>query len=155
MDTRQQLLLSWSSPVFVISFCVGVWFVGGFVPPHDPIASATDIAAFYQSNPVRTRTGLLITMFAAAIWVPWAAVLSAQMKRMGNHALSDTQFGSGVVTSAFVILPIMIWLAAAFRPDRDPELLLIFNDFTFHSGSMEKMAPDSALSDWPQALQKA
>ena len=131
MDNNQQLMLTWASPVFVVTFCIGVWFVAGFVPPHLPTAGADEIAAFYQTDPLRIRTGLLITMFAATVWIPWAAVLSAQLKRMQQFALADVQFGCGIATSCFVILPVMIWWTAAFRPDRDPELLLMLNDFAF------------------------
>jgi len=131
MDKKQQLLLTWSGLIFVITFCVGVWFVAGLVPPHSPGASATEIAAFYQSHPGRIRTGLLITMFAATMWIPWAAVFSAQLKCMRQPTLADVQFGCGIATSCFVILPVMVWWAAAFRHDRDPEILLMFNDFAY------------------------
>ena len=131
MNPKLQMLCAWAGPAFVISFCVVIWFVAGFVPPHLPMASAADIAAFYQNDPSRIRTGLLITSFAATLWIPWAAALSTQMKRMGNPVLADTQLGCGIATSVFVILPIFVWMAAAYRPERNPELLLFFNDFAF------------------------
>lgn len=89
MDSKQQMLCAWAGPAFVILFCIGIWFVAGFVPPHLPTATATEIAAFYQSDPSRIRIGLVITMFAATTWIPWAAALSAQMKRMNNYVLAD------------------------------------------------------------------
>lgn len=131
MNPRLQLLCAWAGPAFVVSFCVGIWFVGGFVPPHAPSASAADIAAFYQDSPGRIRVGLLITMFSATLWIPWAAALSAQLRRMCHPVIADTQFGAGIATSVFVILPMMVWLAASYRPERNPELLLFFNDFAF------------------------
>ena len=131
MNPKIQMLCAWAGPAFVVSFCVGIWFVAGFVPPHLPSASGADIAAFYQSDLSRIRIGLLITSFAATLWIPWAAALSAQLKRMVNPVLADTQLGCGIATSVFVILPIFVWMAAAYRPERNPELLLFFNDFAF------------------------
>jgi hypothetical protein len=125
------MMCAWAGPAFMISFCIGIWFIAGYVPPVAPAATADQIAAFYQANPERIRIGLLLTMFSATLWIPWAAALSAQMKRMCHSVLSDTQLGCGIATSVFVILPVEVWLAASFRPDRDPALLLFFNDFAF------------------------
>ena len=131
MDARSQMLCAWAGPAFVVSFSIGIWFVAGFVPPHSPMSNAADVAAFYQSNPTRIMIGLFITSFAATLWIPWAAALSAQMKRMGSPVLADAQLGCGIATSVFVTLPIFVWIAAAYRPERNPELLLFFNDFAF------------------------
>lgn len=133
MNSRIHMLAAWSGPLFCITFTIGIWFVARFVPPHDPLATAAEIAAFYQASPMRIQTGLLITMFSAVIWIVWAAEWASQMRRMeGKYpVLADITLGAGVATSVFVLLPVMVWMAAAYRPERNPELLLFFNDFAF------------------------
>ena len=133
MNPRLHMLCAWAGPAFVVTFCSGVWFIGMFVPPHDPLATAADIAAFYQRHPIRIMVGLLLTMFAATLWIPWAAALAAQMRRMEGRfpVLADCMMGCAITTAVFVIMPVMIWAAAAYRPERNPELLLLFNDFAF------------------------
>lgn len=133
MNHKANLLCSWAGPVFAVTFCIGLWFVGQFVPPHNPLATAEDIARFYQAHPVRIMIGLLITMFSATFWIPWSAALAAQMRRMEGRmsVLAETQMGCGVAVPVFIILPVMVWATAAFRPERNPELLLFFNDFAF------------------------
>ncbi len=96
-----------------------------------PSWGEAEILAFYQNNPDRILAGLLITMFSATCWIPWAAALSAQMKRMCHPVLANTQLGCGIATAVFVILPMEVWMAAAFRAGRSADLLLFFNDFAY------------------------
>jgi len=49
----------------------------------------------------------------------------------GFPVIADCLMGCAIATSVFVIMPVMIWAAAAYRPERNPELLLLFNDFAF------------------------
>jgi hypothetical protein len=60
----------------------------------------------------------VITTFAVALLVPFSAVIATQMRRIeGRHeVLATTQVTSGAVLSLEFIIPVMIWLTAAFRP---------------------------------------
>ncbi|MGH8595934.1 MAG: hypothetical protein ACREXT_04670 [Gammaproteobacteria bacterium] len=131
MNTRNQLLCAWSGIAFTIAFMVGFWIVAGFVPPPTPTATATEIAAMYQNNTWQIRTGLLLMMAASGLMSPFLAVISIQMKRMEGspHILTYTQLSSGTVGVLFLIIPCLIWTTAAFRPERDPEMILLLNDF--------------------------
>ena len=133
MNIKNQLLCTWSGPAFLIIFSIGWWFIAWFIPPHSPNSSAAEIAAFYMQNPVSIKMGLVIAMFGAGFFGPWLAVISTQMQRMEGRSpvLAYTQMICGVMGVLAFLMPIMIWCAIAFRPDRDPQLMLLFNDLAW------------------------
>jgi hypothetical protein len=56
--------------------------------------------------------------------------LSALVRRMEGeaHFLAPCQLIGGVASSMFFVLPALFWQVAAFRPERDPSLVLLLND---------------------------
>jgi hypothetical protein len=130
MNTRSQLVCAWSGFAFALFFMLGFWIVAGFVPPPSPNASGADIAAMYQANTWQIRLGLFLMMGSCGLVSPFVAALSIQMKRMeGKPAiLTFTQLSSGTVGIIFLLLPCLLWTIAAFRPERDAELILLMND---------------------------
>jgi len=130
MKMRNQMLCTWSAPVFVAVFTVGFWFLARYLPPPSPNATATDIAALYQQHTGQIRLGMFLMMACSALVAPFVAVISVQMKRMegGAGVLTYTQLSAGTVGILFLILPALLWTVAAFRPERDPNLILLLND---------------------------
>lgn len=116
--------------MFVVLYLLGWCLMAGFFPPPAPTASAEEIAAFYAGNTGLIRAGLLIAMVSCTFYLPWVAVISQQMLRMSgvSPVLAQTQALSGVAGMLIFLLPIMIWLTATFRPERDPQLILLVND---------------------------
>jgi len=110
---------------------IGLWPAAGFFPPHEPTATAAEIAAIYQANPNGIRLGTVLFLFAAALFLPMVAAISAQMRRIesqGTPVLTYIQLGAGIAATLFFVIPAMFWTVAAFRPDRDPEITQLFND---------------------------
>ncbi|MGK2912946.1 MAG: hypothetical protein ACSLE5_00555 [Porticoccaceae bacterium] len=130
MNTRSQLLCAWGGPAFVVVFTVGLWFVAHYLPPPSPTAGAQEIAALYRENTSQIRLGMFLMMACSALIAPFVAAIAVQMKRMetGTPVLTYAQLSSGTVGILFFILPAMIWTTAAFRPERDAELILLLND---------------------------
>jgi hypothetical protein len=130
MNTRNQLLCAWSGVAFAILFTIGFWPLTHFMPPPSPTVGALDVAAMYQAHTNQIRLGLLVMMGASGCILPFAAVISAQMKRMEDtpSVLSYLQLASGAVGVVFFIVPCLIWSVAAFRPERDPALIQLMND---------------------------
>jgi hypothetical protein len=109
----------------------GLWPAAGFFPPHLPTASATEIAAIYQQNANGIRVGTILIMISGALYLPFTAAITAQMRRIETRVtpvLSYTQFAAGAATSLLFIIPALIWSVAAFRPDRNPEITQALND---------------------------
>lgn len=126
-----QRLCIWSGPAFDVLFILGWCIIAGLFPPQPATASAEHIASFYAENSGVIRAGLLIAMASCTFYVPWVVAISAQMRRIegASPLLAKTQSLSGTAGLLFFLLPVMIWLTASFRPERDPELVLLINDF--------------------------
>lgn len=131
MSTYHQRLCVWSGVIFVILFSIGWWLLAGFLPPPDPTATGEQIASFYQENNWRIKLGLLIAAVSCTFYYPWVAVISAQMSRIKETGTvyAWTQGLSGATGAFIIYLPMLLWLVIAFRPDRDPDSLLLMSDF--------------------------
>lgn len=73
----------------------------------------------------------MMIMLAAAFTAPWVALFSVYINKIEGkrNVLSYTQLSTGTLGVAVMWIPAMIWTTAAFRPDRDPELIQLMNDF--------------------------
>src|SRR5690606_27929617 len=105
----------------------GLRRVRRYIPPNPPSDSAEEIAAFYAEHRNLIRTGLVLTMLGGALLVPWVAVLARQMKRVEGRSsvLAQTQMLAGAMVVILIVIPCMLWSAAAYRPERDPDLVLL------------------------------
>lgn len=130
MNTKTQLFSAWCGVAFVVLFTLGWWIIAQYVPPMSPTTSAAEVASFYQENTGAIRFGLMLTMISAGLVMPWVGVIAVQMKRIEGEfpVLTYAQLVAGAVGIVIIILPPMIWTTVAFRPDRDPELMLLLND---------------------------
>jgi hypothetical protein len=133
MNTNSQLAGAWCAPAFALVLFVGWCLIGGFMPPHLPSADGQQIVAFYTSDLVRIRLGLLLFMWGSALYLPFAAVLTVQMMRIeGRYPVwSFTQLAAGAGNVITLTFPTLFWATAAFRPDRSPELVQLINDLAW------------------------
>lgn len=132
--TRENLqtlnLFAWCSPLATLMWLVGFLGLCGFAPPLSPAASATDIAAYYQAKPMMIQAGLCITMMGAAFMGPFFAGVTTLMRRIegGNTPLADAQLGLGMLMILLFVIPCFLLGTAAFRPERDAQLIMLMND---------------------------
>lgn len=130
MNSTAQRVCVWCGPVMIVVW-LGGFLIAGFLPPPDPGASAATIRDMFVDDTFRIRLGLLITMLAAALLVPFSAVIAAQIRRIeGPHqVLASTQLASGALLSVEFIVPIMVLLTAAYRPSEiDPSVVRMLDD---------------------------
>jgi hypothetical protein len=125
VNTRAQQLCAWCSPAMVVGWIGSFWLLAGFIPPPPSDTSPADTLAMFTDHGFEIKLGLMLTMFASALLVPWSAVVAAQMARIEGKrsVLAMTQLGSGVALSIEFIMPLMVWQAAAYKPS--PERLFI------------------------------
>lgn len=130
---RSQLVCLWAGLAGIILFFIGYWFMAGLVPPPSPNATAQTIQRFWDHDVTLTRFGLVVTMFAAALTGPWVAVIAVQMKRIeGEHCpYTWTQLGMGMLGVLLFVLPVIVMQAILFRPQRDPNLILLLDDLAW------------------------
>jgi hypothetical protein len=131
MNLRAQMVCAWCGLAFALLFLVGLWPIANFVPPLAPSLSAEAIAAIYQQNTLPIRFGTLLLLACSGLMCPFVAVIALQMRRIEGDRfpiLTMTLISAGTLNVMFFILPAVIWTAAAFRPERDPELTRLLND---------------------------
>ncbi|MGQ0465089.1 MAG: DUF4386 family protein [Sporichthyaceae bacterium] len=124
-----QRAMAWCGMGFVVVFGAGL-LVTGWVPPIPPDWTAEQTAAHYQENAGRIRTGCLLMLIGAGFTVPFWAAVSAQMKRIDSRfaVLAQAQLLAGAVAVLVFTIPVVIFSAAAFRPERDPVVTQALND---------------------------
>lgn len=125
----------WCGPAFVVLFSLGFILCAGFMPAPAPTLPAEQVAALYRDNSVGIRVGCALMMFATGLLLPWLSLISAQMSRIKtcSKALVNTQLASGVAVVAILLVSVLVWLVAAFRPERDPAITQMLNDLAWLS----------------------
>ena len=127
---RYQLISAWCGPAFLITFLVFWVILGHNFPNPSPALSAADLAARYADNLGEIRLGFIVSLITVGLYLPWTAVLSAQMARIEGKfpVLAFLQLLGGGLTVMVVSFSAFFWVAAAFRPERDPALIQLLTD---------------------------
>lgn len=131
MRARVQHGLAWTGPVMLVLWVGSFIVLAGFIPPPSPDRTATQVLAKYAGHTDSIRLGLMITLFASALLVPYSAAISAQMRRIegAGAPLAATQLCSAALLSVEFIVPIMVWQTAAFRFDtQSARMIQMLND---------------------------
>ncbi|HEX9832292.1 MAG TPA: hypothetical protein VGA66_04250 [Mycobacterium sp.] len=116
-DNRVQLWCVYSAFVFIAVFVIGWVGLAGFVPPPSPNDTAAQIAQLYRDRLTPIRIGLVLSLVASALLLPWGGAICAQMMRIeGSRAPLTWAWiaAQGCVVIEFVY-PCTFWLVAAFR----------------------------------------
>ncbi len=129
-NLRWQLICAWCGPAFVVLFLTFWGWIGGNLPPAGPSLSAEEIAAYYRANSVTIRIGFVGAVVFMCLYMPWSAVLSARMARIEGkmRSLAYLQLIGGALTVMVVSMSAAFWIAAAFRPERSPEITQMLHD---------------------------
>jgi hypothetical protein len=128
--SRSVLFCAWCGPVFVIIFLLGL-LVAGLIPLPAPNLSAQGLAAeILGDDRTRLRTGLLIALAATGLYGFFSAGISVHLKRIEGRdsPMTYAQLGLGVLVVLLLIFPLMGLMVAAYRPERDSELIRLLID---------------------------
>jgi len=100
-----------------------------------PTMSAEQVAAFYRDpeNLPRIRYSMILFNWFAVGFVPILALIALQIRRMAHRT---PIFSYAIIACAaggptIFLMANLFWLLAAFRPSRDPQLTLLFNDLAW------------------------
>jgi hypothetical protein len=130
---KTQLLCLWTVPAMGLFLLVAFLMFPGFVPPMSPTMSAQQVAAFYREHASEVRFSMVTFNIFGIMLLPFYSVIVVQIQRM---ATPSKVLGYCYLTAAtsgatvFAMADIM-WLLAAFRPDRNPELVQLLNDMAW------------------------
>jgi hypothetical protein len=129
-DRAMQLMCIWTGPVATVLALLGMVFISGFIPATSPAASGQEIADFYTGNLAGIRVGMVISMIAFSLFVPFGIAIALQTRRIEQvPVMSWIQIASVAIAALEGVMAVVIWLAAAFRPDVvDPDLTRALHD---------------------------
>jgi hypothetical protein len=130
-----EMILLWTLPVVGVVWLSAFLLFPGFVQPMSPTLSAEEVAAFYRDpeNLPRIRYSMILFNWFAVGLIPILALIVLQIRRMAHRT---PIFSYAIIACAaggptIFLMANLFWLTAAFRPMRDPQLTLMFNDLAW------------------------
>ncbi|MEH3141295.1 MAG: hypothetical protein PGN37_14185 [Mycobacterium kyogaense] len=133
LRARIQIGAAWCGVAFIVAFFAGWGLIAGFIPAPSPVKPQAEVVAYFTDNQYRIITGCIVTMGGIMFLAPFTSVVAAQMRRIEgpSRVLANTQVFSGAVTAAVATVSCLIFLVAAYRPDRNPDVTEMLSDFGF------------------------
>ena len=135
MNTRMQIVCAWAGPAFIVLFAP-VAYSMGLIPVPSPDLPTIEVAARYRDNQQTMIAGGAIIMSLGMIGIPFTTALAAQLRRI-ETSRSPIYTYSALVLGALIyflfIFPGLFFMAAAYRPDRNPELIALLHDLALLS----------------------
>lgn len=131
MNIKVQRILLWTGPAMLVLWLIAFVFLCEFIPNPSPEKSPEDVVEMFRDDTNVIRFGLMITLFASALLVPFAALISSQMQRIEGFRspLASTQLCSAALLSLEFIIPVMVWQTAAYRPtEESARMIQMLND---------------------------
>ena len=132
-NIKTQLISLWTAPVFGVILLIAFLAFPGFFPPMSPDMTADQVAKFYAANETMIRFSMITFNLCAIMLVPMFMVIVVQMKRMAtqSHVFAYCFLTAAVSGATIFALADIFYLVAAFRPDRNPELVQLLNDMAW------------------------
>lgn len=146
MSPSMQKTLAWSGALFVALFFPAL-IITGLLPPFAASKTAAEAAEFWSTNTGLKRCGVIMMLAACGLQVPFGVLIAVRIRQMeGRYTpLAYAELvGCGLAVCAF-IFPILIFGAASFRPERNPEITQALNDLAWLGFIM----------NWPPAVIQA
>ena len=133
VNVTDQRICLWLVPGFGALLALAFWMFPGFFPPLSPTMTAQQVADFYRNNVGQIRASMLIFNLCEVTFIPFYMVIVVQMQRMANpsRAFAYSYLSAAASGATLFALADLAWLIAAFRPERDPDLLLLLNDLAW------------------------
>lgn len=134
-STDGELLMLWAMPVVWLIWVACFLAFPGFVQPMSPRMSAEQVSAFYfdPANLPRIRYSMIVFNWFGVALIPMLAMIAMQIHRMAHRTPILTYCFIGCIAGGPTLFCMadLFWLLAAFRPDRDPALVQLFNDMAW------------------------
>lgn len=132
-NIQTQLISLWMAPVFGAVLLIAFLAFPGFFPPMSPAMTAEQVAQFYRDNTAMIRFSMITFNLCGVMLLPFFMVIVIQMKRMAtqSHVFAYCYLTAAVSGATLYALADIFYLVAAFRPDRNPELVMLLNDMAW------------------------
>ncbi|CQD16505.1 hypothetical protein BN970_03513 [Mycolicibacterium conceptionense] len=133
--TDGETILLWSLPAVAIIWCSAFVLFPGFTPPMSPSLPAEQVAEFYRDpdNLWRIRISMVLYNWFCVGMIPVLILVALQIRRMAHRTpiFSYAMIGCVAGGPTLFLIANICWLLAAFRPDRDPGEIQMFNDLAW------------------------
>jgi hypothetical protein len=132
-NIKTQLISLWTGPVFGVVLLIAFLAFPGFFPPMSPAMTAEQVANFYSDNTAMIRFSMITFNLCGIMLLPFFMLIVIQMKRMTtqSHVFAYCYLTAAVSGATLFALADILYLVAAFRPDRSPELIMLLNDMAW------------------------
>jgi hypothetical protein len=128
-------ILLWTLPALGVLWISAFVLFPGFIQPMSPALSAEQVAAFYRDphNLPRIRYSMILFNWFAVGLIPILALIVLQIRRMAHRTpiFSYSLLACAAGGPTIFLMANLFWLLAAFRPTRDPQLTMLFNDLAW------------------------
>lgn len=134
----------------LLAYFLGI-IASDFLPPIAPTRSAESTRQHYVDHETGVRFGAILIMASGFFYLPYTAIISAQMNRMPHipYLVSALQLGAGASGVFALVLPGCILALIPYRLERNVEITQMLNDFFWFVALMPwptYMAQNWALS---------
>lgn len=132
MNPKVQLACAWCGPLFAVVFFAGM-LMSGLLPPPSPGRTPAEVAHFWGTHTDLKRFGLFVMMIAAGLTAPFGAVIATQIRRIegGSGPMTFTQLLGAALGVLAILVPVFVFTATAFRPDRNPGTTQALDDIAW------------------------
>ena len=126
-NIKTQLISLWTVPVFGTVLLIAFLAFPGFFPPMSPDMTTEQVAAFYAENKAMVWFTMITFNICGIMMLPLFMVIVVQMKRMAtqSHVFAYCYLTAAVSGATLFALADIFFLTAAFRPGRNPELVML------------------------------
>jgi hypothetical protein len=126
-----QWICWWSIPVFYNIFGIVFVYLTRLMPPPSPGLTTEGIVAFIQSNSAHLQLGIVVLSLSLGLASLSSGIIVVQMRRMKgvSPALAYTYLAAlAVAALPGCLFCALLFDVAAFRPDRDPRIIVLLYD---------------------------
>ncbi|MCD2194603.1 hypothetical protein LQ327_14615 [Actinomycetospora endophytica] len=130
-EHRVQTWCVWSAPLFV-ALLFGALLVAGWVPPPSPSQTPGQVAAMYAEHTDLKRLAFVLLFLGGGMSAAFVAAIDHRLEQIpGARALARLQVIGGTLGVFAVVLPAIVFMVAAYRPERNPEITQALHDLAF------------------------
>ncbi len=126
-----QRIAWWTIPIFYNIFGLIFVVLTRVMPPPRPDVGPEQIVAFFHDHSLTIRIGFGILMLVIGFTAVANGLIALLIKRMSVAPVFAYGYIASLVVGAIpgCVLPAFAFVAATFRPDRDPEIMVMLYDW--------------------------
>ncbi|MHC9295720.1 hypothetical protein ACRCUN_24920 [Mycobacterium sp. LTG2003] len=130
-----QWICWWTIPIFYLIFGLIFVVLTRVMPPPRPDVGHAEIVAFFTDHGLTIRIGFALLMFFIGFTGVANGLIALQIKRMSVAPVFAYGYVAALVVGAVpgCLMAAFSFLAAAFRPDRDPQIIAMLYDLALLS----------------------